>query len=100
MKSCVITSPFHYEIREIPIPEPGDDEVLIQMKAAGVCGSDLHIYRGENPCSSYPLVPGHENAGIVVKAGKNVTNVKEGDPGESGRPKGDRPHLPGIHGAA
>ncbi len=35
MKSCVITSPFHYEIREVPIPEPGDNEVLIQMKAAG-----------------------------------------------------------------
>ena len=79
MKSCVITSPFHYEIREIPIPEPGDNEVLIQMKSAGVCGSDLHIYRGENPCSTYPLVPGHENAGIVAKTGKNVTNVKVGD---------------------
>ncbi|WP_333650336.1 alcohol dehydrogenase catalytic domain-containing protein [Lacrimispora sp.] len=79
MKSCVITSPFIYEIREIPIPEPGDNEVLVQMKAAGVCGSDLHIYKGENPLSKYPLVPGHENAGIVARVGKNVTRVKEGD---------------------
>ena len=79
MKSCVITSPFHYEIREVPIPEPGDNEVLIQMKAVGVCGSDLHIYKGENPLSTYPLVPGHENAGIVAKVGKNVTNVQPGD---------------------
>ena len=79
MKSCVITSPFQYEIREVPIPEPGDNEVLIQMKAAGVCGSDLHIYKGENPLSTYPLVPGHENAGIVAKVGKNVTNVQPGD---------------------
>lgn len=79
MKSCVITSPFHYEIRETKIPESTDGEVLIQMKAAGVCGSDLHIYKGENPCSSYPLVPGHENAGIVTKIGKGVTRVKEGD---------------------
>ena len=79
MKSCVITSPFHYEIREVPIPEPGDNEVLIQMKAAGVCGSDLHIYKGENPLSTYPLVPGHENAGIVAKVGRNVTNVQPGD---------------------
>ena len=76
MKSCVITSPFHYEIREVPIPEPGDNEVLIQMKAAGVCGSD---YKGENPLSTYPLVPGHENAGIVAKVGRNVTNVQPGD---------------------
>lgn len=79
MKTCIITSPFHYEIREEPIPRPKTGEVLIQMKAAGVCGSDLHIYRGENPCSAYPLVPGHENVGIVSKIGKGVTKVKEGD---------------------
>ncbi len=79
MKSCVITEPFHYEIREVPIPEPKDDEVQIKMMAAGVCGSDLHIYRGENPCSSYPLVPGHENVGIISKTGKNVTKFKIGD---------------------
>lgn len=79
MKSCVITSPFQYEIREVPVPEPGDGEVLIQMKAAGVCGSDMHIYKGENPCSTYPLVPGHENAGVIAKVGSGVTSVKVGD---------------------
>lgn len=79
MKSVVITKPFHYEIREVPLPGCGAGEVLIQMKAAGVCGSDLHIYRGENPCSSYPLVPGHENVGIVAAVGPGVTRVKPGD---------------------
>jgi len=79
MKTCVITNPFQYEIREVPIPEPKDDEVLIRMMAAGVCGSDIHIFKGENPCSSYPLVPGHENVGVVAKAGKNCTRLKEGD---------------------
>lgn len=79
MKSCVITSPFHYEVREVPIPEPGAGEVLIQMKAAGVCGSDMHIFKGENPCSSYPLVPGHENAGVIAKVGAGVESVKAGD---------------------
>lgn len=49
------------------------------MMAAGVCGSDIHIYKGENPNSRYPLIPGHENAGIVTKVGKNCTNVKFGD---------------------
>jgi len=49
------------------------------MKAAGVCGSDIHIFKGENPCSSYPLVPGHENAGIIAKVGEGVENVKIGD---------------------
>ena len=79
MKEVVVVKPHHTEVREVPVPVPGDDEVLIQMKAAGVCGSDHHIYHGANPCSTYPRIPGHENAGIVAKAGKNVTNVKEGD---------------------
>jgi L-gulonate 5-dehydrogenase len=79
MKSCVITKPFHYKIQEVPIPEPQSDEVQIKMMAAGVCGSDLHIYRGENPCSSYPLVPGHENVGVISKIGKDVTKFKVGD---------------------
>lgn len=80
MKVCRILEPFHYEIKEEAKPElKNDKDVLIQMKAAGVCGSDLHIYRGENPCSSYPLIPGHENVGIVTEVGKGVTRVKPGD---------------------
>jgi L-gulonate 5-dehydrogenase len=79
MKSCVITEPLHYEIREVPIPEPKDDEVQIKMMAAGVCGSDIHIYKGENPCSRYPLVPGHENVGIITKVGKNCRRIRVGD---------------------
>ena len=80
MKEVVVVEPGKVEIREVPVPElANEDEVLIQMKAAGVCGSDHHIYHGSNPCSTYPRIPGHENAGIVAKAGKNVTNVKEGD---------------------
>ena len=79
MKEIVVVRPHQVEVREVPVPVPGDDEVLIQMKAAGVCGSDHHIYHGANPCSTYPRIPGHENAGIVVKAGKNAANVKEGD---------------------
>jgi L-gulonate 5-dehydrogenase len=80
MKEVVVVRPHEYEIREVPIPElQNEDEVLIQMKAAGVCGSDHHIYNGSNPCSTYPRIPGHENAGIIVKIGDNVTNVKVGD---------------------
>lgn len=79
MKACMITEPFHYEIREVPVPEPGDQEVQIKMMAAGVCGSDMHIFKGENPCSSYPLIPGHENVGIVTKAGKDCKRLQPGD---------------------
>lgn len=79
MKSVVVTQPHQYEIREVPVPEPGDGEVQIRMMAAGVCGSDIHIFRGENPNSRYPLIPGHENVGIVTAVGRNVTTVKVGD---------------------
>lgn len=79
MKEVVITNPHEYVIREVPIPEPGDYEVLVQMKAAGVCGSDFHIYHGTNPCTTYPRILGHENAGVVVKVGPKVTKVKVGD---------------------
>ena len=80
MKEVVVTEPHKFEVRTVPVPELANEkEVLIQMKSAGVCGSDHHIYHGLNPCSTYPRIPGHENAGIVVKAGREVTNVKVGD---------------------
>lgn len=79
MKEVVVTQPFHYEVREVPVPVPGPGEVLIQMKAAGICGSDIHIYRGENPCSSYPLVPGHENVGVIAAVGEGCHSVCVGD---------------------
>ncbi|MCC2163737.1 alcohol dehydrogenase catalytic domain-containing protein [Brotaphodocola catenula] len=80
MKEVVVVKPHEYEVREVPVPElQNEDEVLIQMKSAGVCGSDHHIYHGLNPCSTYPRIPGHENAGVIAKVGKNVKNVKVGD---------------------
>ena len=48
MKEVVVTKPLHYEIREVPIPEPEADQVQIKLMACGVCGSDIHIYKGEN----------------------------------------------------
>lgn len=80
MKEVVIIGPHKYEIREVPIPElANENEVLIKMKAAGVCGTDQHIYHGRNPCSTYPRIPGHENAGIIVKIGSKVKDICVGD---------------------
>ena len=79
MKECWVTKPLHFEMRETEIPEPKDNEVQIKMMAAGVCGSDIHIYKGENPNSRYPLIPGHENVGLVTKVGADCKNIKVGD---------------------
>lgn len=80
MRSIVVTKPYHYEIREEEIPVCRQDtDVLIQMKVAGVCGSDIHIFRGENAMARYPLVLGHENAGVVRAVGKGVSGYRPGD---------------------
>ena len=67
-------------MEEMPVKEPGDDEILVKVKASGVCHTDLHAIDGDWPVKpKLPLIPGHEGVGYVAAAGKNVTNVKEGD---------------------
>jgi L-iditol 2-dehydrogenase len=69
----------YIEIRDIPIPRiQKDDEVLIRISAAGVCGTDIHIYRDEFPYWP-PVVLGHEFSGVIVETGKAVKNFKTGD---------------------
>lgn len=79
MKQVVITGPKKFVVEEVEIPKPKDNEILIQMKAAGVCGSDMHLYLGENPNAVYPRIPGHENIGIVKEIGRDVSKVRVGD---------------------
>ncbi|WP_157071006.1 NAD(P)-dependent alcohol dehydrogenase [Alicyclobacillus acidiphilus] len=82
MKAAYLVRPMDVEIREIPVPEIADDEVLIRMEAVGVCGSDVHYYE-HGKIGRYvveqPLILGHECAGTIVRAGKAVTNVSVGD---------------------
>lgn len=67
------------ELQDIPIPEINDHEILVKVKAAGICHSDAHYRAGISPVSFMPLTLGHEVAGIVEKTGDLVTNVKPGD---------------------
>jgi len=70
------------EIQDVPIPEIGDNDVLIKVKYASICGTDVHIFNWDAWAQSRiktPLVYGHELAGVVDKVGKDVTNVKVGD---------------------
>jgi propanol-preferring alcohol dehydrogenase len=67
-------------IREVPVPEPGPGEVLVELVASGVCHTDLHAADGDWPIKpTLPFTPGHEGTGIVVARGPGVTRVKEGD---------------------
>ncbi|WP_413377443.1 zinc-binding alcohol dehydrogenase family protein [Alkalihalobacillus sp. 1P02AB] len=56
-----------------------DDDVLVKVKAVGICGSDMHIYHGSNPFTTYPRVIGHEVAGIVEEVGSAVSHLQPGD---------------------
>jgi propanol-preferring alcohol dehydrogenase len=67
-------------IEELPIPTPGPNEVLVKIRATGVCHTDLHAADGDWPVKpSPPFVPGHEGAGIVAAVGPGVKRLKEGD---------------------
>ena len=67
---------------DLPIPEPGDDEVLIKVHCSALCGTDMHIVEWDKWSQIHakaPLVIGHETAGDIVAVGKNVTERKVGD---------------------
>ncbi|GAX88551.1 alcohol dehydrogenase AdhP [Effusibacillus lacus] len=81
MKAAVVNQ-FHQalEIKEVPVPEIGYGEVLVRIKACGVCHTDLHAAHGDWPIKpKLPLIPGHEGVGVVEKVGPGVTSLKVGD---------------------
>lgn len=81
MKAAVVNH-FHekLEIKEMPIPDIGHGEILVKIKACGVCHTDLHAAHGDWPVKpKLPLIPGHEGVGVVEKVGPGVTSIKVGD---------------------
>ena len=79
MKALVHTAPYKFEFTDFPKPEPGDDEILVRIKAVGICGSDAHGYTGKTGRRIPPIIMGHEAAGVVEAMGKNARNVAVGD---------------------
>lgn len=80
MKAMILNKIFHFDknvnplhLVEIPIPEPKENEILIKVKACGVCHTDLDEIEGRTVPSFYPVIPGHQVVGIVTKTGGNVT---------------------------
>ena len=78
MLQQVMTAPGQIEFREVPMPEPAPGEALIKIMKIGVCGSDIHVYHGEHPFTSYPITQGHEVSGLVEKLGEGVTGLTVG----------------------
>jgi len=78
MKALRYDKPRSYGIVEVPLPTVRDNDVLIKVKACGVCGTDLHIHDGEF-IAKFPLIPGHETVGVVAGVGKDVKDFKVGE---------------------
>ena len=76
---AMLTAKEHFEIQEYPIPELGDDDILVKMEGCGVCGTDAHEYK-RDPFGLIPVVLGHEGTGEIVKVGKNVKLDSAGKP--------------------
>ncbi|NLE44787.1 MAG: alcohol dehydrogenase catalytic domain-containing protein [Chloroflexi bacterium] len=78
MWKAVLTEPERFVLEDAPIPAPGPDEVILEVKRSGICGSDLHIFHGQSSIQP-PVVLGHEFAGTVYALGDDVAVVAVGD---------------------
>lgn len=78
MLQQVMTAPGEIEFREVPVPEPEENQVLVKIRKIGVCGSDIHVYHGEHPFTSYPVTQGHEVSGEIEKLGSGIKGWKAG----------------------
>lgn len=78
MRAAVISAPGEVTVTTVDDPVPGPREVVVEVAACGICGTDLHILRGEF-APELPVIPGHEFAGEVVAVGSSVTELRAGD---------------------
>ncbi|MDP6490581.1 MAG: alcohol dehydrogenase catalytic domain-containing protein [Kiritimatiellia bacterium] len=79
MRQAVMTAPGTIEFRDVDAPHPGPGQVRIRIERIGVCGSDIHVFHGKHPFVTYPLVQGHEYAGVIDTVGDGVEGIQVGD---------------------
>ncbi len=79
MKAVVIEEPNEVVVKDVPDPSPSAGEAVVKVEACGICGTDIHVIRGEFAPTRYPIIPGHEFCGEVVGIGAGVSNLKVGD---------------------
>ena len=78
-KVGMLTSPKHIEVKEYPIPALQDDDILVKVEGCGVCGTDVHEWKGD-PFGIIPVTLGHEGTGEIIALGKNVKTDTAGKP--------------------
>ncbi|MEW4414750.1 alcohol dehydrogenase catalytic domain-containing protein [Clostridium sp. AN503] len=78
MLQQVMTKPGEIMFQEVPVPEVKAGQVLVKIMNIGICGSDIHVYHGEHPFTSYPVTQGHEVSGQITAVGEGVEDLKVG----------------------
>src|SRR5215468_2126278 len=90
MRACVLHDIRRLEVRDVPVPRVESGEVLVRVRAVGLCGTDLHIFGGEAnyntdargqpiPLAAHPQILGHEIAGVIESSAGDVTDLQAGD---------------------
>ena len=79
MKQAIMMKPGEIVYQNVPVPEVGKDQIKVKMLKIGVCGSDIHVWHGKHPYTSYPVVQGHEVSAVIVQTGAGVTKLSVGD---------------------
>lgn len=79
MKRATMTAPGQIQIDETQAPTPGPGQVLLRIQRIGVCGSDIHVFHGKHPYTSYPVVQGHEFSALVAAVGPGVQGIEVGN---------------------
>lgn len=79
MKAAIMDAPQQMRVGEWKTPEPARGEVVVRVRAAGICAGDVYIYLGKNPYANYPRVAGHELCGTVETAGENAGSFRAGE---------------------
>lgn len=78
MRAAVLTTPKRFELREVPVPSFGLEDVLVKVTRTGICGTDIHIFNGHYAADRLPLIPGHEFCGVIAECGANVRHLAAG----------------------
>ncbi len=78
MRAAVLTAPKRFELRDVPVPTIGPEDVLVQVTRTGICGTDVHIFNGHYAADKLPLIPGHEFCGTIAVRGANVRHLAVG----------------------
>lgn len=79
MKRAIMTAPGQIELSQTEPPTPERGEVLLRIKRIGVCGSDIHVFHGKHPYTSYPVIQGHEFSAVIERVGPEVSGLARGD---------------------